>query len=159
MAEPTKRRWVYLALLAFAAAILIWSLWPSNRKPINEYPSSILGPIVDPLPSLAEVQSITAIDVYDASRTKTYDIPKSLWPKLYAAMQPARRDYNPAPWEILFDLVINTKSGAQVKVCLYYVDDVGAFAIEHTRESRIYYRGGNSEALERVLRLAGAVLP
>jgi hypothetical protein len=106
-----------------------------------------------PFPQLSEIQRIHA-QVYDLKSGKDLDfeVPQSHWEAIFAAMQPAEKDDHGAKWMQPGTLNLNLKNGNSFYVALYSVPgELGAFSAGPTHESRIYYRGGNSSALEKAV--------
>src|SRR5690242_9723430 len=104
------------------------------------------SPVVDPLPPVSEIRIINAH--YLDSRVKqelNFEAPPDCWEPIFAALRPARRDYNAAKWEVIGDLSLSLKNGRQFYVGLYrtFKGD-GAFSAGESSEKRKYYRGGDS---------------
>jgi len=143
-ANPRANRlWFLVLLLLAAGAVLavavVFFLDDSER----------------PFPRLSEIERIDA-DVYDRKSKKdvTFEVPRSHWEAIFSAMLPARKDDHPLPWAGPGDLNLKLKSGHTFRIALFYVDKelgTGAFSAGATHESRIYYRGGNSSALEKAV--------
>ena len=87
-----------------------------------------------------------------------FSVPQSCWAELLAALSPSQRDRRPAPWVVLGNIRMTTRSGGKQYVSLYLLKDepVGAFSVGLNDDSD-YYRGGNSEQLMRALEHAYAL--
>jgi hypothetical protein len=140
-----RSRFVVLLLLAtgvVVAAEVVFLFGPDRAQ--------------QPLPQLSEIQRIDA-QVYDPKSGKDLDfeVPQSHWEAIFAAMLPARKDEHAAKWVGLGDLNLKLKNAKSFYIGLYSVKyrpgDLGAFSAGPTFESRIYYRGGNSSALEKAV--------
>jgi hypothetical protein len=113
---------------------------------------------IRPLPPIEAIVSMEA-RIFRDRHTQTYHydepffpIAAGHWPKILAAMQPARRDQDPAKWAGLGLLRIRTNDGRTVRLELYETDDgPGAFSVYEQSDSRVYYRGGDTEQLRQAL--------
>ena len=110
-----------------------------------------------PLPQLSEIQRIDA-QVYDrkSGNDVAFEVPRSHWEAIHSAMLPAHKDKHAAKWVGLGHLDLNLKDGHSFYVALFLVsvgdtEDLGAFAAGPSSQSRVYYRGGNSSALEKAV--------
>jgi hypothetical protein len=109
-----------------------------------------------PFPQLSEIQRIDA-QVYDPKSANyvTFEVPRSHWDAIFAAMLPARRDDHPSKWTAPGDLNLKLKNAKSFYIGLYSVnyspEDQGAFSAGPSFESRVYYRGGKSSALEKAV--------
>ena len=126
---------------------------------------AFLGWLFDPfqfsaarLPDVSDITSIEARTFQskdDDGHMKPFFIPEAHWGSVIKSLQPAVRDYYPAKWVGLGELIITRKSGSPLKVFLFSVSaDTGAFAVGKSWEDRAYYRGGESDDLERALQKA-----
>ena len=125
------------------------------------------GPIVEVLP---ELKNITKIEVYgmwdfvdEKSIAERFQLSEKYWPELFQAMKPARFDPDPAHWVMLCFMDVGLTQEKEsttenvVRIHVYYIHEGdGAFSIEKNEHERPYYRGGNSQALSRVLHKAYA---
>lgn len=107
-----------------------------------------------PLPMLHDVERIDAVFSF-RNESIQFEVPRKYWPRTWAAMQPAVRDYSPAKWRVLGDLAITTGHAASFYIGMYTVPRaLGAFSCGPTFEERVYYRGGNSAKLKKALTAA-----
>lgn len=110
-----------------------------------------------PLRSPQEVEAIIAVIGDDEAR---FDVPAEHWQPLFDAMLPAKYDPNPATWVVMGELHIKLKNGEPFYVALFQGGmDGGAFASGRSHETRVYYLGGDSEALAAALEAARASAP
>ncbi len=111
---------------------------------------------VNPLPLTDDIEGIEYRDPATKERAK-FTVPREHWDKIFATLQPARRDNFPAKWVIIGELQIACKGGRSFHVSLFDLRDgrPGAFAAGETHEKRVYYRGGDSVRLKEALRAAG----
>ena len=121
------------------------------------------GPVVDPFPPLADIVSIEVkedyVDPDTGVHAGTLLVPAEHYEDIFDALKPARKDRNPAKWQVLGEMTIRTKGGV-FKVFLFDLPDrIGAFAAGPTWEERMYYRGGNSDQLKDALRNAQTETP
>ena len=130
--------WIGVALL-----IMVGGAWQVVR-------SRETGP---PLPDLPDVRNIQASYFDREKETKvTFQAPREHWHAIFSALLPARRDRSPAKWAGLGDLQLTLSNGDSYQVSLYSLgEETGAFSSGPTFERRVYYRGGNSTALEQAL--------
>jgi hypothetical protein len=129
-----------LELLAggvFAAAIVYFSRESNDR----------------PFPQLSEIQRMDAtVSVPQSKDDVTFEVPQSHWEAILSAMLPARKDDHPALWVMPGDLKLKLKNGDPFYIAIYSTyDELGAFAAGPSFERRVYYRGGNSSALEKAV--------
>jgi hypothetical protein len=114
----------------------------------------LLNQPANPLPPLADVERIEA-HILDAQSAKavTFQVPPSHWRAIYSAMLPATKDDHAAKWAGPGHLDLKLKNGKSFYIAIFYVSgaDQGAFAAGPTFETRIYYRGGNSDELEQAI--------
>ena len=106
-----------------------------------------------PLPDVSEIDQVRATVFLPEQRVPIkFEIPKDFLPRIWAAVQPAKRDPVPAKWVVLGDLTVTSKDGRQLQIFLFKTGHrPGAFAVGPTWEDRDYYRGGDSAALEKAL--------
>lgn len=108
----------------------------------------------DPLPKVKSIDRMTATSYQDQKDTQ-FDVPQEHWESILDALRPAKRDRSPAKWWGLGRLDIKLKGGRSLVVMLYRTHDgPGAFAAGGTFAQRVYYRGGDSEKLEKAFRAA-----
>jgi len=127
------RNWIPLTIaIVIGGVFLIWWNWRG-----------------DPLPAPEVVERIVATGQFGPTRQSvTFEVPLEQWAKIRAAMLPSQRDFNPAKWQGAGRLEITLRGGRAYHVDLYHTfQKVGAFSAGPTFESRVYYRGGNPEAL------------
>ena len=107
----------------------------------------------DPLPTDDEVERVVAtVPVGDGGKKVRFDLPAGYWARVRAALSPATRDRDPAKWVGLGSLDVTRRDGQIVHVALYRSPEPpGAFAAGPTFQDRVYYRGGDSDELLRVL--------
>ena len=107
-------------------------------------------PYVDPLPAENDVQAIEVVRyLYDRV---TFTIPLDEWKKIRAALLPARLDKRPSTWSVVGTMQITKRNGAPFCIHLYRTDSgPGAFSAGPTFEERIYYRGGKTVDLIKIL--------
>ncbi|HEV8068338.1 MAG TPA: hypothetical protein VGP76_11425 [Planctomycetaceae bacterium] len=112
-----------------------------------------LGRSERPFPQLSEIQRIDAkIDDPESGKVVTFEVPRSHWEAIFSAMLPARKDDQAAKWVMPGSLNLRLKNGNSYYVGLYSVSgDLGAFSAGPSHEWRVYYRGGNSSALEKAV--------
>jgi hypothetical protein len=112
-----------------------------------------LGRSERPFPQLSEIQRIEAqIDDPESGKVVTFEVPRSHWEAIFSAMLPARKDDHAMKWVMPGSMNLRLKNGNSYYIGLYSVsDDLGAFSAGPSHESRVYYRGGNSSALEKAV--------
>jgi hypothetical protein len=113
-------------------------------------------PIVDPLPPLATVKSMTIsrLLIEDRQESATYPIPHAQWQAIYDALSPARVDRTPARWQLLATLTVARINSDPVKIELLDVSNgPGAFSVGDDQDW-VCYRGGKSAELREVLMAA-----
>jgi hypothetical protein len=133
---------VQIALVVFIASILaVWFL----PRPSYTFPPT------------SDIASIEAKIYYLDEKTRTVEVPRSLYDELFLALSPSSYDIFPAKWQVLGQLEVRTKNGMSIHISLYDLKDpVGAFSAGASFESRSYYRGGNSTHVKSVLERARA---
>jgi hypothetical protein len=105
---------------------------------------------IDPLPALADIESMEFSS--DDGRRINFKVPQSNWEAIFKCLTPARRDDSPKKWAALGQLSIVRKSAQPLMVFLFETSDgPGAFAAGETWETRIYFRGGDSQRLRQAL--------
>jgi hypothetical protein len=110
-------------------------------------------PVADPLPSLAEIDTMDAsfLDPATGKEIKLH-VPQANWKMIFAALRPVGLDTSPEKCLVLCDLVLTRKSAGTLWLGLLENSDGSvAFSIGNN-----YYRGGNSDKLMQALRLAKA---
>ncbi len=120
--------------------------------------SSTQQPIVDPLPPLADIESVEA-EFFAAKDDKQqkFSVSQANWENVFEALKPAQVDARPANWQVLGELQINRHNNKPFHVFLFDIDtpgEPGAFAAGESWEERTYYRGGDSDKLKQALRKA-----
>jgi hypothetical protein len=132
----TPRSWPRTAVLLLVAVVLVGC---DNQA--------------DPLPAVSDIDSIEA----RTSEGVRFDVPKKHWVPILDAMRPARKDNDPAKWQVLGELNIRLKGGKSLFVALYTTSKwSGAFSAGRTFKERVYYRGGDSAKLKQTFQAAYA---
>ena len=110
------------------------------------------------LPKVSEIKSMRVTRYYTSNESDiTFDVPRDHWESILSALKPAEYDPDPAKWESLADLHVDKSDGTKFFIDLYSIrNPPGAFSAGPTHESRVYYRGGDSHALEAALKDAHA---
>lgn len=114
-------------------------------------------PSAPPLPDLQDIAAIDASSFYDARQRRevAFVVPPSHFKSVLDALKPFEADSNPANWVVLGSLEITLKNGQPFHVSLYNVHgSPGAFSSGKSFQSRRYYRGGDSIALETAMAAA-----
>ena len=141
-----SRYWDVIIFVISALAITNWLLWSPSRP--SRPP---LGPPVRPLPAIDRVARVGAT-IQFGHRVSTFEVPKEYWSRLWATMEPANRDNHAAKWVALGEMDVSTLNGDNFVVHLYTLSEPpGAFSVVPPVGKRVYYRGGDSDALKRVL--------
>lgn len=82
----------------------------------------------------------------------SYSVPQSYWKAIYDELRPVRVDHDAQTWLVLGTLDLTCADGRAISIDLFYISEgPGAFAIGRTRESRVYYRGGDSIKLRQTV--------
>jgi len=91
-------------------------------------------------------------------QAKNFDALEESWADIIAALSPSAIDPQPAAWQGLGELRIQTTQGEDVWVELWSSEDAatGAFSAGPSFETAKYYRGGNTTQLRRALEEAYA---
>jgi hypothetical protein len=138
-----------LAVAFLATAVILYFfclIRPSDQK------LPALGEIE--LPALGEIESMEAINEIDGVSRSRFTVPREKWPEFLAALSPAEVDQHPLTWTSIGMLLITKHGGVHVAVGLFFLRaEPGAFSVG-MRGDRVYYRGGDSEALKRTLQAA-----
>ena len=127
--------------------------------------ATFLGWLFDPfhfsaatLPAVSDITSMEArtFQSRDSEGQFTpFSVSEAHWGAVIKSLQPAKYDYAPAKWVGIGELTITRKSGGPLKVFLFSVSaEAGAFAVGKDWDDRAYYRGGDSQDLERALQMA-----
>jgi len=107
---------------------------------------------IDPLPTAAQVKSITINFHHRELEEVTFAATANDWKTIRATLLPAKLDQSPSTWESLGTANIVKLDGTPYRVELYNNNkDPGAFAAGKTLQSRVYYRGGKSAVLYKAL--------
>ncbi|MCA9069605.1 MAG: hypothetical protein KDA84_11810 [Planctomycetaceae bacterium] len=106
----------------------------------------------NPLPSAKEIQAITIEYDHPKEDAVTFQAKTEDWSAIRATLTPAKRDPNPSKWESLGTVHLTKKDGQKVHVYLYTPSTPpGAFSEAASLKQRLYYRGGNTKKLIKVL--------
>jgi hypothetical protein len=139
-------KWHSLRLLQFALALIhLILIGCADTQRATEYP----------LPKLGDARIVAAnFFDYETEEEYQFEVPHDRLPSIYAALEPAVVDPDPAEWQVLGDLKFTLRDGRSFQVYLYqlYADKPGAFSAGETWDQRIYYRGGSSPQLLDALR-------
>ncbi len=112
-------------------------------------------PLWQPLPALADIESIQAKFFLEDGKVVHFDLPSQYWKPLWSTILPARNDWNPSNWLVFGDLEIKLNNGSKYRVDLYQIrEGAGGFSAGSTWETRSYYRGGNSEKMIEIIEQA-----
>ena len=105
-----------------------------------------------PLPAVKAVKTVRVQFDRPGMEDAVFDATPAGWSLIRAAMLPAEKDEDPAKWEGLGRIDVETRSGQSLRISLYQTGrGPGAFAVGKTVKTRVYYRGGTSAALRRAL--------
>ena len=108
-----------------------------------------------PLPAVKAVKTVRVQFDRPGMEDAVFDATPAGWSLIRAAMLPAEKDEDPAKWEGLGRIDVETRSGQSLRISLYQTGrGPGAFAVGKTVKTRVYYRGGRSANLRKALRKA-----
>ena len=111
------------------------------------------SPGTEVLPKVSEIKSMRVTQYYTSNESNiTFDVPHDHLESILTALKPAEYDPSPAKWKSIADLHVDKSDGTKFVIALYSIrNPPGAFSAGPTHESRVYYRGGDSRALEAAL--------
>ena len=132
------------------------AIFPNGFERLTPRQLDELGVAVKPSPPLPPADDIDRIVARfhhaKLDRDVRFIVPPDHWRPILAALVPARKDENPAKWIAMGSLQIVRKDGSSWSVSLFGVDGpLGAFAAGRNRKERVYYRGGQTDALKEAL--------
>lgn len=106
----------------------------------------------NPLPLAKEIQAVSIEYDHPREDTVKFQAKPEDWSAIRATLTPAKRDPNPSSWEGLGTVHLIKKDGQPLNVYLYAPSKPpGAFSAGKTLKQRVYYRGGNTKKLIKVL--------
>ena len=106
----------------------------------------------DPLPKPEQIQSLTIPFEHPRFDHVRFVASSDDWAAIRNALLPAQRDPRPAKWEESGTAIFTLKSGDPYIVKLFQTrDKPAAFAAGETYRKRVYYRGGDPQALHAAL--------
>ena len=143
----TKTRQRLLLLMPVALAACSYAIWRATRPGYEFPPASMIDRI-----------EATVVRI-DHTSDDVFTVPGDEYDReILAALSPSRYDGGGKKWQVMGNLTIQTADGPSFQVFLFDLDEdqVGAFAVGTTWESRRYYRGGNSGRLRIALEKARA---
>ena len=111
------------------------------------------------LPDVNSIQSMTVeySDPEDESSVQhEFAVPQSYWKPILSSLSRARVDSDPSKWMYLAEVHVTQKDGSKPYLAIYWLPhhEEGAFSAGPSHDSRIYYRGGNSREIAKLLRAA-----
>ena len=142
-----KRKLEIVLIFALLAIILFWAIGYLKKG----------GDWENDLPEESDILTMKATYYTAEGDHYEFTVEQEYFADILNELRPSQKDYFPAAWVVLGELQLSCKNQRSVQVHLYSIysnsDPPGAFSVETTR-GRIYYRGGNSSALNDALKAA-----